>query len=190
MKKAIVKLRGTTPVTFGKYHQTPKIKGETDAEYEQRTFRERLHYTSNGNVSIPGIMLCNCIRESAKFLSISIPGKGKSTYTKHFTSIMPEKLEGIVLGVKKESVPGSPQHVPSDGMVGGTKRVMKIFPIVQEWEGTITILIPDPVINAEVFETVMRNAGYLIGIGTWRPRSRGMNGRFELVDMKWIENSN
>lgn len=188
MKKAICKLKSTTPVTFGKFHQTEKLPKELHDAFEQRTWREKLHYTPEDKVKIPGIMLCNCIRESAKFLSLSVPGKGKSTYTKHFTSIIP--FNDIVLNLKRPDVPASVQHVPSDGMQGGTKRVIKYFPIVHEWEGTIEIIIPDDIITPDVFETVVRNAGNLIGIGTWRPRNRGMNGRFELVDMKWVENSN
>lgn len=184
-KKAICKLKGETPLTFGKFHQTPRLPKELDAAYEERTWRERLHCTKEGDVYICRFMIANAIRESAKFLSLPVPGKGKSTFTKHFASIIPNN--DIDLGIHKDDVPPSMQHVPSDGSIGGTRRVIKYFPIIHEWSGTIEILIPDNIITSDVFEEVVINAGELIGIGTWRPRNRGMNGRFKLVDMQWVE---
>jgi hypothetical protein len=184
MKQAICKLRGITPVTFGKFHQTEKLPKELAGDFEQRTWREKLHVNNNNNVILPGTMFGNCIRESAKFMSIQIPGKGKATYTKHFEAGIIIKND-IVLPIKKEDVVGQPIHVPSDGRPGGTTRVIKIFPRVDEWEGTLTVLIGDEIITADIFEQVLVNGGNLIGIGTWRPRKRGMNGRFELIDMQW-----
>lgn len=187
MKTAICKLQSVTPVTFGKFHQTEKLSGELPDSFEQRTWREKLHYKEDGRVYIPGSMFGNCIRESAKFMSIPIKGRGKATYTKHFDSSIIVQND-IVLSIKRDEVQPSIQHVPSDGRPGGTKRVIKFFPIVPEWSGTLTVMIGDDIITADIFEKVIRNAGQLIGIGTWRPRNRGMNGRFELVDMQWKDN--
>jgi len=184
MKKATVKLYSLTPTTFGKFHQAPKLEKELPDAYEQRTWKEKAHYTDDLFVKIPGTMIGNCIRESAKFLSLQIPGKGKSTYSKHFDA-------GIIIyndiktEIHKNDLQGHIQHVPSDGTPGGTRRVLKVFPIVQEWGGQIEILIGDDIITADVFEKVIKNAGSLIGIGTWRPRNRGMNGRFIVEDIKW-----
>jgi hypothetical protein len=185
MKKAICTLRGETPVTFGKYHDTPKLNKELPKDYELRTWREKVHYDKDGNVFIPGGMIANCIRESAKFMSKPIPGKGKSTYTKHFDAGIIIQ-NNIPLPVKKEDLNFTDVHVPV-GQSSGGARVMKRFPIIHEWEGTINVVIGDDIITADVFEEVIRNAGALIGIGTWRPRNRGMNGRFELVNMEWVD---
>lgn len=186
MKTAICTLKSVTPVTFGKFHQTEKLSKELPDAYEKRTWREKLHVTTNGNIMIPGTMFGNCLRESARFLSLPVPGKGKATYTKHFDSGIIVQ-NNIVLNTKKDEAQFVAIHVPSDGRPGGSKRVIKIFPIVHEWEGTINVIIGDDIITPDVFEKVIRNAGNLIGIGTWRPRNRGMNGRFELVDMKWSD---
>ena len=83
MKTAICKLKSVTPVTFGKFHQTEKLPRELHDAFERRTWKEKAHYKDDGTVFIPGTMFGNCIRESAKFLSIPVPGKGKATYTKH-----------------------------------------------------------------------------------------------------------
>lgn len=186
MKKAICKLKSLTPVTFGKFHQTPKLPKELDGDYERRVFKEKAHYTDDGFVKIPGIMFQLCLSDSAKFLNIQIPGKGKQTYTKHFEAgiIIPGD---IITKIHKDDLTGVPIHVPVDGKRGGTKRVIRIFPIVHDWSGEIEVIIGDDIISADVFEQVIRNAGSLIGIGTWRPRNCGRNGKFELVKMKWEE---
>lgn len=66
-------------------HCVPRIEKETPDAYEARTWHHRLH-VNDGQVYLPAMALRNCIAEAAKFLSIQIPGKGKSTYTKHFES--------------------------------------------------------------------------------------------------------
>lgn len=187
MKKAIIKLKSITPITFGKFHQEEKQNKELPDAYEKRTWKEKAHYSDDGYVKIPATMIGNCIRESAKFMSLQVPGKGKSTYTKHFDAGIIVQND-IVTKTSKTDIRGDVRHVPSDGRPGGTKRVIKVFPIVDEWEGETTIFIGDDIITPDIFEAVVRNAGNLIGMGTWRPRNRGMNGRFELVSMKWADN--
>jgi hypothetical protein len=90
--------------------------------------------------------------------------------------------------LKKQDLKHAEVFVPSDGKPGGGKRVTKYFPTIHEWEGTLTFHILDETIGPEVFEEVIRTAGLLIGIGVWRPRNRGMYGRFDLVNMKWVNN--
>jgi len=188
MKRAICKLRSLTPVTFGRPFQFefPKEEKERDDLYDLRIWKERAHFTKEGFVKIPGIMISNCIKDCAQFSSIQIPGKGKSLYTKHFKAGI-YISDDIVTKVKKEDLMGVSQFVPSNGRTGGTTRVVRKFPIIHEWEGEIEVFIGDDVIIANVFETVIREAGKLRGIGTWRPASGGNNGRFELISMKWIE---
>jgi hypothetical protein len=186
MKKAIVTLRSLTPITFGKFHQTPKNPKELHEDFESRTWREKTHYDpKTQEVFIPGIMIANCIREAAKYLSKQIPGKGKATYTKHFDAGIFIK-DRISLGKKKDELTEyAAVHVPSDGQRGGTKRVVRYFPKFDSWQGIVEIVIGDDIITPDVMEEVINNAGSLIGMGTWRPRSRGDNGRFELIEMKW-----
>lgn len=186
MKQAIVKLKSSSTYGQSKFHQTPKLNKELSADYEDRTWREKTHTTPDGYVFIPGTQFANSLREASKYLSISVPGKGKSTYTKHFESgIM--VLDNLVLPIKKENIQSVTVFVPSDGRVGGGKRVIKHFPIVHEWEGTVTYLITDDIITVDIFEQVLKASGQLIGIGYWRPRNRGYYGRFEVQDIKFID---
>lgn len=187
MKKAIVTLESVSPYSQSKFHQVPKNDKELDNDYENRTWREKLHYDENGMVYIPPMQFCNSLKEAAKYLSLPIPGKARSLFTKNFESgIM--VVDSLDIGINKDQV--RPEHlfVPSDGKRGGTKRVMKIFPLIEKWKGDVTYHIFDNIITKEAFETVLRTSGQLIGIGRFRPRNWGWYGRFRIVNIKWIEN--
>ena len=85
MKKAICKLKSTSPYSQGRYHETPKKDKELHSDYEVRTWREKLHYIpDSGQIFIPPMSFAVSIKEAAKYLNLQIPGKGKSTYTKNF----------------------------------------------------------------------------------------------------------
>lgn len=186
MKRAICTLRSTSAYSQGKFHETPALPKELPADREERTWRNKLHTDKDGYVFIPGVQFANSMREAAKYLALPIPGKGKSTYTKHFESgIM--VLDNLKLPIKRDDVDSIAVNVPSNGQQGGGKRVKRIFPLIHEWEGVVTYHILDDIITLEPFEQVLRTSGTLIGIGVWRPRNRGLYGRFEVVDIKWIE---
>lgn len=187
MKTAVCKLRSTSPYSQGRYHQTPEKPKEDKAEYDTRTWRERLHYLPDtGQVFIPPMSFANSIKEAAKYLNIQIPGKGKSTFTKNFEAgIM--VTEPLLIDAYKDSVESETLHVPSDGRRGGTSRVLRTFPLIRKWEGTVTYYILDDIITEEVFTRVLKECGNLIGIGRFRPRNCGYYGRFEVVDVKWTE---
>lgn len=186
MRTAICKIKSVSPYSQSKHHNTEKKDKENHDDYEKRTWRERCNTTDDGYLFIPPMAFSNCVKQAAKYLSISIPGEGKSKYTKHFESGV-LVVEGVQLPIKKEDVKGEWLFVPSDGRRGGTTRVSKCFPYVPEWEGSIKFLIFDNKITKEVFARVLREAGMLIGIGRYRPSNWGYYGRFKVEDIKWGE---
>jgi hypothetical protein len=184
MENAKIYLKSITPYSQGKYHETEKKNKENHNDYEKRTWREKMHINKNGNVFIPLTSIKNCLSEAAKYLSIQIPGKGKSTYTKHFEAgILVE--DHIVLDYKKDEVDCEWVFVPSDGKRGGTRRVNKCFPYFPEWEGNTIVKILDQTITREVFELHLKEAGRFIGLGRFRPRNNGYYGRFEVIKIEW-----
>ena len=188
MKTAIVRLKSVSPYSQSKHHETPILEKEGKDMYEKRTWRERLHYDSvTGEVFIPPMQFALSLKEAAKYLSLQIPGKGKSTYTKNFESgIM--VIDPLPIGIKKDDVEMEALHVPSDGRRGGTTRVTKYFGLIPKWEGTVKYYILDDIITKDVFTKVLSEAGQLIGIGRFRPRNCGYYGRYEVLDIKWNEN--
>ncbi len=187
MKTAVCKLRSTSPYSQGKYHQTPELDKELKSDYDKRTWRERLHYLPDtGQIYIPPMSFALSVKEAAKYLNIQIPGKGKSTYTKNFDAgIM--VTEPLLINAYKDTVESESLHVPADGRRGGSTRVIKTFPLIRKWEGSVTFYILDNIITEDIFRTVLEASGNLIGIGRFRPRNCGYYGRFEVLDIIWNE---
>lgn len=184
MKTAICRLKSAAPYSQSKHIDAEKLDKETADAYEKRTWRERMHVNEDGNVFIPPMAFKNCLSEAAKYLSIQIPGKGKSTYTKHFEAgvLVTDPLD---LGIKASEVPGLWLYVPSDGVRGGSKRVSKCFPLIKEWSGEVTFHILDETVTQDVFTKVLTEAGKFIGVGFFRPRNNGYYGRFTVEEILW-----
>jgi hypothetical protein len=173
-----------SPYSQSKYIQEKKTRDETHADFEKRSWQQRCHWDDSGRVYIPPMSFKNCLSEAAKYKSIQIPGKGKSTYTKHFEAGV-LVVDPLVLEVTKDTLQSEWLHVPSDGRRGGTTRVEKCFPLIPQWSGAVEFLILDEIITPEVFEEHLTDAGSFIGIGRFRPRNNGFYGRFKVEGIKW-----
>jgi hypothetical protein len=186
-KIATARLVGTSTYSQSRFHDAPKLPKELAHAYEERTWRLKLHVNEEGYVEVPPMAWKNCIAEAAKFLGMQVPGKGKSTYTKHFEAGV-LVTDPSPLPVKVDEVEGKWLFLPSDGVRGSGKRVKKCMPaIAKGWKAQVEFLIFDDTITEDVFATHLKQAGQLIGIGTFRPRNNGYWGRFIVESLKWQE---
>lgn len=181
MIRCTATLVGISPISFSAPIQSVKNTGESHDAFENRTWRERLHVDKSGEVFIPPMALKNCLSEVAKYLSESVPGKGKSTYTKHFEAGI-SVIQPLMLGVKASDVDGERMFVPASGRRGDGKRVWKTFPYLPEWTADAEIIVIDPVLadKPSKVEEYLRHAGQFIGMGRFRPRNNGYYGRFKV----------
>lgn len=184
MKTVVATLESISPYSQSRHYETEKLPKESPADYEDRTWRDRLHVNDEGLVFIPPMAFKNCLSEVAKFLSKQIPGKGKSTYTKHFEAGV-LVMDPLVLAVKKADVQCETYFVPADGRRGSGKRVTKHFPVIPHWSGAVTFYVLDETITQDVFREHLEEAGRFIGIGRFRPRNNGFYGRFSVKQVKW-----
>lgn len=186
-KIAIANLRGITPLLQSRAHDEPRLKKEAADAYDKRTWRSRAH-VKDGMVCIPGMAFKRCLEDVAKHLGIQIPGKGKSTYTKHFTSGVMPGGQLIPTNVKAEDLEAYPIFVNADGVRGSGKRVTRTFPQAGPgWLARAEFLILDDVITEDVFLDHLRQAGALKGVGAFRVGNGGMCGSFEVVSLEWHE---
>jgi hypothetical protein len=187
MKKAIATLKGISPYSQSRFHNAPKLEKELADAYEERTWREKCHFDAKTQeLFIPPMAYSNAIKEAAKYRSIQIQGKGKSTYTKHFEAgVM--VFGPLPLGAKKSEVKGEWVYCHADGQRGSGRRVMRCFPVIHEWQGVIEYVILDDIITKDVFEEVLFTSGQLIGIGRFRPINRGFYGRFECTKLSFAD---
>lgn len=185
MKTATVQITGISPLAQGKFVGEPKKEKELPKDFEARTWRHKMHFNADGSVFIPNFALKNCLSEAAKFMSIQIPGKGKSTYTKHFEAGVMVN-DPMMIGVNQDEVESQLMFVPSDGIRGSNKRVEKYFPVIPAWNGKATFYILDEIITEEVFLKHIDQAGKFIGLGSFRPRNNGYFGRFNVELLSWV----
>lgn len=188
MKIAKAILQSVIPYSQSKHYVVDKLNDgkESHQAYEERTWKNRCHVNKDGYVFIPPMSFKNCIAEAAKFLSISIPGAGKATYTKHFEAGV-LVMEGLTLDLHIDDVEGEWLFVPSDGKRGGGSRVNKCFPIIHEWSGEVNFMVLDEKITEKVFRKVLEESGKFIGLGRFRPRNNGFYGRFSIASFAWID---
>jgi len=187
MKIATTLLKSASPYSQSRYvdlEEEPKKDKETHVDYEKRTWRRRLHTNEEGYVIIPPTALKNCICDAAKYLGKQIPGKGKSTYTKHFEAGV-LVTEPLVLSIKADKVQPIKLFLPSTGIRGDGKRVTKFMPFIPSWEGIVTWTILDEIITESVFTEVLTEGGKFIGMGFFRPIRNGYYGRFTVESVEW-----
>lgn len=190
MKTALVHLSSATPYSQARSYseEVPKLPKELADDYEKRTWRNRSHVDSKGNVFIPGTAFANAIKQAVKRLKIQVPGKGRVEFTKYFEAgVMVQ--DNLNLNVKGDDVPFDRLFVPSDGRRGGPKRVWKTFPRIDSWSGDVLYYIFDDIITQDVFTQAVVASGMLVGIGRFRPESCGYYGRFSVDSIQWNENA-
>lgn len=184
MKKVVAKLSSISPYSQSRHYEVPKLEREIPRDYEERTWRERMHVDKDGGVFIPPMAFKNSLSEAAKYLSIQIPGQGKATYTKHVEAgVM--VMDPLPLPIRKDDVPGEWLFVPATGRRGDGKRVSKCFPLIAEWSGEVVFYVLDEIITEDIFRRVLESAGSFIGLGRFRPRNNGYYGRFRVESIAW-----
>lgn len=195
MKTVIASVEGISPYSQSRSYEADKLQGEGFEDYERRTWRQRLHVGPDGIVFIPPMAFKNALAETAKFLSLQVPGKGKSTYTKHFEAGI-LAVQPASLGIKAEDVECERLFVPADGRTGSGKRVHKYFPLIHEgWKTDFVFIVLDDTVlqssaddpNKTVFEQVLVRCGQFVGIGRFRPRNRGFYGRFAVKEFAIVD---
>ena len=186
MKNYEVKLQSKSAIAFSRYYiqEFPKLPKETSDEHEKRTWINRAHVT-NGKVVIPALALKNALTAAAKYSGEQIPGQGKKTYSQKFASGL-LIVEDVIIADEKD-IKGMWLHVPSDGMRGGSKRVMKCFPTIEKWEAKVNVIVLDEIITKEVLEKALIEAGNFIGLGALRVQNNGVLGRFSVGAVKEVK---
>lgn len=186
MKIVEVDLVSTAPYSQSRQHAAPKLEKETHDAYDKRTWREKCTTNEDGIICIPAMAFKQALDVAAKMLGMQIPGKGKSTYTKHFKAGVICESD-VAIGVHKDEVASVTINANADGVRGSGKRVARTFPQVPAWKGTARFAVLDDTITTEVFERHLTEAGRFVGVGRFRPENGGLNGRFKPAGFRWSQ---
>lgn len=175
-----VEFRSLSPVLFCRPHQIEAEKGETPADKEERTWKERAHYIGD-EVIIPGRMFQMGLESAAKLTGERIQGKKRGRGISHYLAGV--RIAGqIKTGVKKSKLKGQSAFVSSTGKPDGP-RVMRTYPQIDKWKGILEVSYTDlGFLTSQKVIEYLNIVGSEIGIGHWRPGapSRGSYGLFEV----------
>ena len=182
MKLYQAHLASKTAYGQGRYHDTPKLERELHDAYEVRTYLHKLH-TADDHVFIPPMAFKKCLEDTARYMKMPIPGRGKETYTKNFVQgVMCN--EPVVLDIKASETRLEKVFTLSQPQKPQGGRVWKYFPVIPQWEGILPIWVLDDIITQEVLKRHLEIAGDITGIGVWRPQRGGLWGKFTLVGLQ------
>lgn len=182
---------GISPISFGRPLQSVSVQGEDKGAFDDRVWRERMHSMPDGQVFVPPMTMKRCLESTAKFLSESVPGKGKATFTKHFlagTLVVDPLLLFDKAGkpIMRDSVPPERVYCNADGKRGSGTRVWRTFPFIAEWKTKAVVHLLDPLLknyNQKIGEYAS-HGGQFNGLGRFAPRVGGFYGRFTVDNVK------
>lgn len=191
---ATVTINGVTPYSqssnptlhpdYEKVLKEAKCAKNDHALRESLTWKFRARYNDAGNVIIPNMAFYGALVSGMRYTGDRIPGQGKKTWADKFRRGLYVEND-VALPFTMDTIQGMQLFVPSDGKKGSSSKVLKIFPVMQEWGGTFSVRILDNIITQDVFAQAVNVAGSFVGLGRWRPEKEGMNGRFEMTNLKW-----
>jgi hypothetical protein len=178
-EKIKVTIQGTTPLLFNRFRDVQiegKSKKRTGAMAESE-IEDKLYQDEKGKTLLPSVYLKNCIVEASK--QFKIVGKGKSTYSKLVASTVDIAPFMIELDAGKYEVFRISAVNP---MTRG--RMMTERPKYNKWEATFEIVLNDEQLDVSVINEILESAGKYVGIGDWRPQTKGMFGKFMITSFK------
>jgi len=188
-------LKSISPYGQSKAFLVDKMPSENHDDYEKRSWRNRIHANDDGSVFIPPMVFKKALDGAAKYGSLQVPGKGKSTYTK-FVESGTLIMDPVPLPLKRADIIGEWLFLDANGKKGkqSSGRVLRCMPRIESWEGEITIFVIDETVlhtkhnsNITVLEHFLKLAGSRIGIGRFRPENGGFYGRFSVSSFKILE---
>lgn len=185
MKVCKIKVHSSSKYQPGRAISSPMQDNEDHTDHEIRCWRERVHADEKGVCYIPRHAFKKSFDTASRMLG-KIPGKGNCTWLKPFMSGVRVRYH-LSLGIEQSKVNGENLFVPSDGKVGGGKRVNKRFPTFSSWSGELECWILGDDITPSVFERAVALAGSNVGVGTWRLEKGGDNGGFIADEFTWSD---
>lgn len=158
-------------------------KGVTYDEWEEKIWQKKAHYDREGFVVVPLMGFKKAIASAARLTPRKMTGR--KTFNDAFkTSILltePLRLPLTAMDLRSEAFLCS--STGDSRGVGG--RVMRRFPMIDDWGGKLTFYVTMPEIPERIFETYLAEAGQFIGVGRFRPENGGVNGRFRVNAVRW-----
>lgn len=189
IKRYEIKIVGETPIIYSRMKkenedEKKKLKKDELNEWEENNWLKKAE-VNNGDVVMPTTWIKSMLLNACKqtLLVPHFATTKKATYTRYFQSMLIPPKPLIILAKTTELV----QHggyYPSQGAKKTGGKVWKVFPKLNEWSATFTLVDPFGRMRKEELKELMDYGGMFVGIGD----QRAMNfGRFDVDYIKEIK---
>jgi len=169
MKTVSYGIKSVTPLLMNNINSmlTAKTKPartkHEDWEAGDEMFNARM-YLEGGKLAIPSRVWKGTLKAAAKFSGIKQPGK-RSGYADLVDSVL-FITDSMLL---KQPVSEVNKHQAFVGM-NGTKKILRIWPKLEDWSGTLNVIIADEKqFPPEILLELLDVGGKFIGVGDYRP---------------------
>lgn len=185
MKNISITIQGVTPMLMHAFTDEAQLAATSgtrtsSANADRGTAREQaeahLYKSSDGeSIIIPQPNIFSCIVAAGKFFK-----NGKSKITTMKTSLIPACVffndTEYPLTHNDWSVDTRAVRIPSTG-----GRIQRHRPIFEEWSLTFSVDLDTTEISERLFREIVDAAGNKIGLGDFRPETKGPFGRFKVT---------
>ena len=174
-------IEGTTPLLCHRFTDAAQLKATSgsrssianDSTPAHEEAEASLYTDEEGRVGIPGPNLLRCFIDAGKFYKV-----GRSKMTTQKSSLIPAAviMTGIFLPIISEGgwrVDTRPVRIPATG-----GRILRHRACFEDWKISSTMSLNTDVISAKLLREVVDTAGTHIGLGDFRPDTKGPFGRF------------
>lgn len=180
-----ISVEGITPLLLHAFTEEEQLKatggnrisaasGDRGTPEEQA--EQHLYKGLNGELVIPQPNLLACIIGGGTFFKA-----GKSKVTTQRSSLIPAVLtiEGATIPLVSAggwSVDTRPVRIPATG-----GRILRHRPIFYDWKLDFNVQLDEAEMSAKLLRDIVDAAGSKIGLGDFRPVTRGPYGRFKVI---------
>lgn len=180
-----VTIEGITPLLMHRFSDeaeitttsghSPTLRGNGKGTPREQAERTAYRDVASGDLYLPGPNIFAALVEAGKFHKL-----GKNKVTTQKSSLVPagilvEELM-VPLGTKDFEVDSRRVRIPSTGGC-----VMRHRARLDRWTAAFTIDLDESVFSPDFVRILVDDAGKKIGIGDYRPASRGPFGRFTVT---------
>lgn len=186
MKTLHIEITGTTPLLMNQFYDEvaqAATKGTrssiaTDHLEPREAAARKVYKDGKGKPIIPQPNLLRCFIDSGKYFKV-----GKRQMTTQKTSIIPAAIEMdavsyLVVSKNGWDVDTRPVRIPATG-----GRILAHRPCFHDWGLKFDVGLDETIITEKTFRELVDCAGKRIGLGDFRPDTKGPFGKF--VVTKW-----
>lgn len=186
-----ITIDGITPLICNRFTDEAAISASegsrgssaaADRGTPQEIAASKLYTGLKGDLIIPQPNLLRCLVEGGQFHKV---GKKQLTTQKSSMLYGCLNVEGIEIPIKHKQpwkVDTRPVRIPSTG-----GRILAHRPMFDDWKLSFEVDLDTTILSPKLLRLVVDDAGKRIGLGDFRPATKGPYGRFSVVRWEAVE---